>query len=90
MTKNNKIIVGILLALVAYRFYAKNSTKNEIQNLKDELDNLPAESEVDKKAQESECKKEWMEKIGKLSRFPSAEAAKNSELNYIKSCLKNK
>jgi len=70
--------------------YSKNKTINEIQSLKDELENVPSEELIDIKAQENECQKEWLEKIGKVSKFTSAEARKKSESDYIQYCLKNK
>jgi len=86
MIQKNKLIVVGVLALLAYYLYTNYKNKKIVQILKDGAENLPSEEVVDGKI--NECEKEWIKKIGSLSKFRSLEAREQSKNDYIASCLK--
>ena len=86
--KKNKLIVYGAVGLLAYYLYDRNRKKKLVLDLKDGANTPFSEEVVDNK--ESDCRKEWVEKIGSKSRFISAEAKTKSESDYLASCLKNK
>jgi len=90
MIQNNKLVVYGVVALLAYYLYDRNRKMRLVADLKDGANADSVNEVVDTKADESDCQKEWVEKIGRLSRFSSAEAKAKSESDYISSCLKNK
>jgi hypothetical protein len=74
----------VAVGLLAYYLYDRNRKMKLVSDLK-----AGANTDADN-TKESDCRKEWVEKIGSKSRFISEEGAKASEDNYVKSCLKNK
>jgi hypothetical protein len=90
MIQNNKLLVYGVVALLAYYLYDRNRKMRLVADLKDGANTDFAQEVTDMKPTESDCRKEWVQKIGSVTKFRSEEARLESENNYILSCLKNK
>ena len=77
--KKNKLIIGGALALLAFYFLNNMRKKKEVSELK---------AGADKSIAISSCEQEWIDKVGSVSRFTSAEASEQSKSSYIANCLK--
>jgi hypothetical protein len=85
MIENNKLIVIGVLGLLAYYLYDRNRKLRLVSDLKSGVNNDFVQEVVDDK--ESICRKEWVQKIGSVSRFSSEEGRKKSENDYVSTCL---
>lgn len=90
MIQNNKLLVYGVVALLAYYLYDRNRKMRLVADLKDGANTDFVQEVTDMKQNESDCRKEWVQKIGSVTRFISSEARAKSENDYISSCLKNK
>lgn len=86
MIHKNKFIVYGVVGLLAYYLLNRVRKMKLVSDLKDGANTPFVEEVVDNK--ESNCRKEWGQKIGNVSRFGSEEARKKSESDYVASCLK--
>jgi hypothetical protein len=88
--KKNKLIIGGILALLAYYFLNNMRKKKEVSELKDGantpfVDKVVTDWEADRI---QDCEQEWNDKIGSLARFSSEEGRTKSKNSYVASCLK--
>ena len=90
MIQKNKLLVYGVVALLAYYLYDRNRKMRLVADLKDGANTDFVEEVVDTKPSESDCRQEWVQKIGSKTKFRSAEALAKSQNDYISSCLKNK
>jgi len=88
MIQNNKLLVYGVVALLAYYLYDRNRKMRLVADLKDGANDDFAQEVTDMKPTESDCRKEWEEKIGSRTRFRSGEARDKHESDYVASCLK--
>ena len=89
MIEKNKLLVVGLVALLGYYLYDRSRKMKLVSDLKDGA-NTDFVEEMDDKPNDSDCRKEWVKKIGSRTKFSSAEARAKSESDYIASCSKNK
>lgn len=90
MKNKNKLIVYGVIGLLAYYLYDRSRKMRLVSDLKAGANTDFVEEVVDTKPNESDCQKEWVQKIGSKTKFRNAEAREKSESDYISSCLKNK
>jgi hypothetical protein len=86
MIEKNKLIVIGVLGLLAYYLYDRNRKMRLVSDLKAGANTDFVQEIVDDK--QAICQKEWVQKIGSVSRFTSKEARDKSESDYVASCLK--
>jgi hypothetical protein len=87
--KNKLLVVGIVV-LLGYYLYDRNRKMRLVSDLKAGADTDFVQEVVVDKVNETDCQKEWVQKIGSTTKFRSAEARKKSQTDYVASCLKNK
>lgn len=86
MKKISTIHISLILGgiLAGYLFY--NYKKNLPKKTSEQTVNNPVSVDLNVK---TACEKEWVDKIGSVSRFTSKEAMQSSKDDYVNNCVKS-
>ena len=84
MTTKDVLLVlgGVAVGYFAYKMNWFQKSKMKVQEVVSDVKEVVVDTE-----KVAKCEKEWVEKIGSLTRFASQEAMEGSKSSYVKDCM---
>lgn len=76
------VLGGVAVGYFAYKFNWFKSAKTKVVEVASDVKEAVVDTE-----KATKCEKEWVEKIGSLTRFASNEAMEQSKSAYVKDCM---
>ena len=76
------VLGGVAVGYFAYKMNWFQKTKMKVEEVVSDAKEIAVDTE-----KVAKCEKEWVEKIGSLTRFSSKEAMEGSKSTYVKDCM---
>lgn len=76
------VLGGVAVGYFAYKMNWFKKAKMKVEEVATDVKEVAVDTE-----KVSKCEKEWVDKIGSISRFASNEAMEQSKSAYVKDCM---
>jgi hypothetical protein len=76
------VLGGVAVGYFAYKMNWFQKTKMKVEEVASDVKDVVVDTE-----KVAKCEKEWVENVGSVSRFSSAEEGEKSKSAYVKDCM---